>query len=228
MTHKSPYLREVLSYGACGLYAWSLTVVPVAFARQGLSASKLLSFLGLGLLLVAVALSMLRPGLRTKARTVALFGLLLPSLAVWLLTPHALSPLRLEPSRAALGALAWGAFAFAIAGPSRRRSPEGVPSPLAPRHPPRTAEKAILLSGVALAVSLQGLGWGVVPDARALLVRAMLGVAGIAIVSASARVSVSHYGRGREPPGARLRKALPVLLVLLMTLLLGGTVLRLL
>src|SRR5271168_2107811 len=77
-----------------GLYAWAVTVAPVAWSRGAPFLAKGTALLGLLSLAAAVVLEHRRPDDAPRARAVAVWGLSASSAVTWLLEPSALSLLK--------------------------------------------------------------------------------------------------------------------------------------
>src|SRR5271168_4263230 len=66
-----------------GLYAWAVTVAPVAWSRGAPVFAKVFAILGLLALAIALFLEHRRPGNAPRARAVAVWGLSLTSAFTW-------------------------------------------------------------------------------------------------------------------------------------------------
>lgn len=208
-----------------GLYAWTVTVAPVAWSRGAHWVAKTAAIAGVLSLVLGVVLE--QRGAddehRARARHAAVWGLALTSAIVWLMTPAALAPLRFDAPRGIAGLLGWGLFAFVSAAPALRQSalPETrlIDAPaLAPRNVVRRGDVIYIGIAVVAALALQAIGWRTEVPERALLVRLVTIAAGLALIGAATQVSLArHERRGRARTPQRLRGALPwlVLLVLL-------------
>lgn len=199
-----------------GVYAWALTVAPVAWSRGAPLAAKLPAILAL-VALVAT--------LRRAKGPISLWVFVLSCAVTWVAVPAALSPAHLAATRAFAGTLGWGLFAFAAAAPALRGSREG-PAPeagLAPRQRLGRADAAYVGAGVLMAAALQAVGWTVAVPERATLVRVVTLACGIAVVGATATVAVARHGRHRASVRRGARSAM-ALLVVLAILLAGGLV----
>jgi hypothetical protein len=203
-----------------GLYAWAVTVAPVAWSRGAPVASKVFALLGVLALAIALFLEHRRPHEAPRARAVAVWGLSLASAVTWLLVPAPLSTLRLDVGRGFAGMLGWALFAFACAAPPVRKDAasdarivEGPP--LRPRTRLARGDIAIMSLGAVLAIALQLVGWRSGPPERAILVRLVAIASGLAIVGASASVALArHVRRIRPSRRDRLRRAFPWLALL--------------
>lgn len=158
----------------------------------------------------------------TWARIGSVWGFVLSSAIVWALAPGALSSVRLDGVRGTLGVIGWALFAFASAGPSLRADPEAplrivAGSSLKPRSELPRGDGAYVAAGVVLALAMQGVGWGVASPERAVLVRLVTVVCGVAVLGATTSIALArHVPRAPAAPRVRLRRALPwvVLLVI--------------
>jgi hypothetical protein len=156
----------------------------------------------------------------TWARIWSVWGFVLSSAIVWTLAPSALSSVRLDGVRGALGVVGWALFAFASAGPSLRAEPEAAArivagSALKPRSELPRGDGAYVALGVALALGMQGVGWGVASPERAVLVRLVTVVAGVAVLGATTSIALArHAVRVPASRGLRLRRGLPWVVLL--------------
>jgi hypothetical protein len=166
----------------------------------------------------------------TWARIWSVWGFVLSSAIVWTLAPSALSSARLDGVRGALGVVGWGLFAFASAGPSLRADPEAsgrivAGSSLKPRSELPRGDGAYVAAGVVLALAMQAVGWGVAAPERAVLVRLVTVVCGVAVLGATTSIALArHVPRISASRRVRLRRALPWV-VLLALFLASGLVL---
>lgn len=156
----------------------------------------------------------------TWARIWSVWGFVLSSAIVWALTPGALSSARMDGVRGALGVVGWALFAFASAGPSLRADPQATArvvagSSLKPRSALPRGDGAYVAVGVVLALAMQGIGWGVASPERAVLVRLVTVVCGVAVLGATTSIALArHATRTRASRTLRLRRALPWVVVL--------------
>lgn len=161
-----------------------------------------------------------RTSRRTWARAWSVWGFASSSAVVWALAPGALSAARLDGVRGAVGMLAWSLFAFASAGPALRsnlgeRGRVVASTSLRPRGEMPRADGAHVVVGVLLALGLQGIGWGIVAPERAVLVRIVTVVCGVAVLGAASSVGLArHAVRAEASARLRARRALPALLAL--------------
>jgi hypothetical protein len=204
------------------LYAWGVTVAPVAWARGGGALARICSVAALLVMGAALAVEPKRPSL---SRPLLVWGFTAFSLLTWVLAPQGLSVAKLDATRGFLGAAGWLMFAFSAAAPPiRRASGPGeagriVPGPkLSPRS--RVARGDGIILGVAFmcALGLQAIGWGVAVPERALLLRATTLVSGIAILGAATDIAtLRHQNRKTARAAVRISRTWPsaALLVLL-------------
>jgi hypothetical protein len=156
----------------------------------------------------------------TWARIWSVWGFVLSSAIVWALAPGALSSARLDGVRGALGIVGWALFAFASAGPSLRADPEAstrivAGSALKPRSELPRGDGAYVAMGVLLALAMQGVGWGVPTPERAVLVRLVTVVCGVAVLGATTSIALArHATRTPASRGLRLRRAMPWVVML--------------
>lgn len=159
------------------------------------------------------------------ARIWSVWGFVLSSAIVWALVPGALSSPRFDAVRGTLGVIGWALFAFASAGPTLRSDPEAAKrvvagSPLKPRSELPGGDGTYLTAGVLVALAMQAVGWGVVSVERAVLVRLVTLVCGVAVLGAATSIALArHATRTPALPPMRMRRALPW--VVLLALFLG-------
>jgi hypothetical protein len=164
----------------------------------------------------------------TWARIWSVWGFVLSSAIVWTLAPAALSSARLDGVRGALGVVGWALFAFASAGPSLRADPAAAArivagSSLKPRSELPRGDGAYVAAGVVLALAMQAVGWGVPTPERAVLVRLVTVVCGVAVLGATTSIALArHQPRARASRSLRLRRALPW--VVMLALFLGSAI----
>ena len=156
----------------------------------------------------------------TWARIWSVWGFVLSSAIVWTLAPSALSSARLDGVRGALGVVGWALFAFASAGPSLRADPEAAGriiagSSLKPRSELPRGDGMYVAAGVVLALAMQGVGWGVAAPERAVLVRLVTVVCGVAVLGATTSIALArHVTRVPASRRLRLRRSLPWIAIL--------------
>lgn len=187
-----------------GAYAWLTTVAAPTVGRGGLAAhvsavAALLSLVG-GLLLA--------PRMPRLGRLITMAGFVGCSTLTWVLLGEALDVERLEPIRAASGALGWMLFAFGWGAVRNVRSvPENDPRVIAGQ--PMSPRKALpLITQLIFGIALIGafvpwlLAWRVTRPEHALLAHAVGLLCAIGMVSAGAQASVR-----RSRPAAALPRA---------------------
>ena len=156
----------------------------------------------------------------TWARVWSVWGFVLSSAIVWTLAPGALSSARLDGVRGALGVVGWALFAFASAGPSLRADPDAssrivAGSSLKPRSELPRGDGAYVAAGVLLALGMQSVGWAVATPERAVLVRLVTVVCGVAVLGATTSIALArHATRSPASRGLRVRRALPWVVIL--------------
>jgi hypothetical protein len=156
----------------------------------------------------------------TWARVWSVWGFVLSSAIVWTLAPGALSSARLDDVRGALGVVGWALFAFASAGPSLRADPDAssrivAGSSLKPRSELPRGDGAYLAAGILLALGMQSVGWAVPTLERAVLVRLVTVVCGVAVLGATTSIALArHATRTPASRSLRLRRALPWVVIL--------------
>ena len=159
----------------------------------------------------------------TWARVWSVWGFVLSSAIVWALAPTALSSARLDAVRGAFGMVGWALFAFASAGPVLRVDPNlagriVASTSLKPRSSLPRGDGVYVGVGIVLALGMQLVGWGVAAPERAVLVRLVTVVCGIAVVGGTTTIALArHAKRASATRRLKLRRALPwfVLLTLL-------------
>jgi hypothetical protein len=139
---------------------------------------------------------------------------------VWALAPSALLAVRFDAVRGTLGMVGWALFAFASAGPSLQADAHEMTRAVAstslkPRSELPRGDGVYVAVGVALALAMQAVGWGVAVPERAVLVRLVTIVCGIAIVGGMTSIALArHSSRVAPSRRVRLRRALPWLVML--------------
>jgi hypothetical protein len=166
---------------------------------------------------IASVLDRLRSG-PTAARAWSVWGFGLSSLLVWVLLPPAVLSARLDGLRGALGMIGWALFAFASAGPvlrsdTTRAARVVANTALKPRNELRRGDGVYVALGVGLALSMQSVGWGIAIPERAVLVRLVTVVCGMALLGATASIALARHST-RTAPLRGLRRALPWLVML--------------
>jgi hypothetical protein len=208
-----------------GLYAWTTTVLyPASFRGVGIAA-RVAAGVALVALVSGVVVAQKRAAL---GRALALHVFVFACLFTWVTVGGLLAVDRLEPIKAALGAVGWVVFAFGW-GASREpaRVPEDDPrvlpgDPLSPRGQlPAYAILVLATSVVGASLPLL-LAWRVTRPAHALFAHAVAVVAAVALVSSGAEIAV-HRDRWApiEPQSRRLTQAVVPLAGLALVLIIG-------
>src|SRR5262245_12796328 len=91
------------------LIAWAITIGPAALARTAGVLSLFFAFLAL---LMGLTVPLLVPTRPRLASHIGITGFLLFATATWLTASPAIQTTRLDPTRACIGAVAWGVFAL--------------------------------------------------------------------------------------------------------------------
>ena len=149
------------------------------------------------------------------ARTWSVWGFVLSSALVWALAPSALSSARLDGIRGAMGMVGWALFAFASAGPALKADPASPARVIAstsmkPRSEIPRFDGIYVVVGVVLAFAMQAIGWGVAVPERAVLVRLVTVVCGIAVIGGTTSIALARHGtrtRRVEAPAPPARAA---------------------
>lgn len=215
-----------------GAYAWSVTVAPAAWSFGAPVVAKVLAVVGV---LALVSAPLLEGGELTAhwlpaslvarrgpalARAWSVWGFVGSSVFVWLLVPTALSPLRLDELRGGLGMVGWALFAFASAGPVLRSDPAErarvvASTSLKPRSELPRGDGLYVTVGVLLALALQAIGWDVAVPERAVLVRLVTILCGMAVLGATTSIALArHATRTATSRRIAVRRSLPWLVLL--------------
>ncbi len=203
--------------------AWSATVAPAVLSRSAPKSSVLVAFLALASGLGGPMLRATRPRL---ARHVGLTLFFMLVTGTWLLASAALEPLRLDPLRASIGAVAWGAFALSWREPweIKTATPE-VPEPGASLLQARSAlprgAVAIMTAGVVAALVFLVLAWNVRDADRALVAHAISVACAVAIIAVAGAAAVDR-GKRSSRPNRRMTSAAGRALLLLFTFVAAG------
>jgi len=118
----------------------------------------------------------------------------------------------------------WGLFAFASAGPSLRADANAsarivAGSALKPRSELPRGDGAYVAAGVLLALGMQSVGWSVASPERAVLVRLVTVVCGVAVLGATTSIALArHQTRTLATGKQRLRRGLPWVVILALCL----------
>lgn len=196
-----------------GLYAWAITVAPAAWGRGGPRIAKVASIFAVIALTTAPILE--ARGRAMWGRIWSVWGFVLPCAVVWALSPSALSSARFDSVRGVLGTVGWALFAFASAGPTLRANKETerravASSSLKPRAAIPRGDGVYIAVGATMAIGLQTIGWGVTVPERAVLVRLVTIVCGIAVIGATTSIALArHQMHVPASKRLRMRRALP-------------------
>ncbi|HEY3944608.1 MAG TPA: hypothetical protein VGL78_05240 [Solirubrobacteraceae bacterium] len=209
-----------------GLYAWGVTVVPVAWVRGGPVAAKVAA------IAAPLALGAGVAGERVwgdAARIASLWAFVVASAVTWAAARAGLGPLHVDGPRGVAGMLGWALFAFTCAGPALRGGSD-ADAPVTPRGQPSgrggaRVEALCVGAGALAAALLQTVGWKVVGTERALLVRFVALAAGLAVLGAATEVALARSA-ARAPRSSRSRlRGATTSLVALAILAAGGLLL---
>jgi hypothetical protein len=188
--------------GLAAVLAWSMTVAPAAFAR-GLASPRLAGALAVAAVGCGVGGPLLAARNKRLGRHLGVTVFLALSVLTWLVAAQAVAPARLDPTRGALGALAWGIFALAWSDRWQRPG-AGAVDPSAPALVARAAlpplAVPIAAAGAVAGVVLLVLAWRVRDPDRAVVAQALTALCAVAVMSAAASVAI---GRGKRATGSR-------------------------
>jgi hypothetical protein len=188
--------------GLAAVLAWSMTVAPAAFAR-GLASPRLAGALAVVAIGCGVGGPLLAARDKRLGRHLGVTVFLSLSVMTWLVAAQAIAPARLDPTRGALGALAWGIFALAWSDRWQRPG-AGAVDPSAPALVARAAlpplAVPIAAAGALAGVVLLVLAWRVRDPERAVVAQALTALCAVAVMSAAASVAI---GRGKRATGSR-------------------------
>jgi hypothetical protein len=192
-----------------GTYAWAVTVAPLGWARGASTPVRTGVFIALAALAVGAVGERWWGG---RTRLVSLWAFVLASGFAWSAAPTAMAAGRVDATVGVAGMLGWALFALASAAPALEASRTAARvtrdvSLVERRQLPRGAA-AYVGVGAVLACVLQVQGWAVANAERALVVRLVGVVAGLAIVGAATELALGRDGsRARSARAARARVA---------------------
>jgi hypothetical protein len=203
--------------------AWSATVAPAVLSRSAPRSAGFVAVLALAAGLAGPLLRSKRPRLARHVGLTLFFVLVTGS---WLLASAALEPLRLDPLRASIGAVAWGAFALSWREPwevdvPAVEPPEPGASLLQARSALPAGAVAIMTVGVVAALGFLVLAWNVRDGDRALVAQAISVACAVAIVSVAGAAAVER-GKKSSRSNRRVTPTAGRALLLLFTFLAAG------
>ncbi len=210
---RPPLSRFFVDIGAMGqaaitgAYAWSVSVAPTAWGRGATMPAKISAIIAVVALASGVILERFSPPQTGSARVrpMILWTFVLGSALVWLLTPEALTPTRMNAARGVASVLGWALFAHACAAPAVARAPDARTEPglVGRAQISKQGGVSIVIATVG-ALALQGIGWNIAVPERAVLVRVVTLACGVAILSGAAAVASERHrvrrGRTARPP----------------------------
>lgn len=179
------------------LVAWSATVAPAVLSRSSPRSAFLVAMLAL---VAGLAGPMMRSSRPNVARHVGITSFFVLVTLAWLLASSAIEPLRLDPLRASIGAVAWGAFALSWREPWETEAPEvEARDPNASLLQARAAlprgAVTIMVLGIVAGVSFLILAWSVRDTDRALVAQALSVACAVAIISVAGATAVDRGKR---------------------------------
>jgi hypothetical protein len=204
--------------------AWALTLAPSGFGRAS-------SMLGSVLAVASLACGVAGPFVARRRQRlgrhvgISLFAAL--ATLTWLREGYSIQPLRLDPVRGVLGALAWGVFALAW---SERWSGRASPVPidteaplLLPRAPMSPLAAPLATLGIASALGYVVLAFRVRDPERAVVTQAVALACAVAVVVAAGAVATT-WGKPRAASTRKLNPPVVRALLLLVTTAIAGAV----
>lgn len=203
--------------------AWSATVAPAVLSRSAPRSSVLIAFLAL---VSGLAGPILRPTRPRLARHIGLTLFFILVTGTWLLASAALEPLRLDPLRASIGAVAWGAFALSWREPweiepAAPEAPDPGASLLQARSALPRGAVAIMTIGVVSALVFLVLAWNVRDGDRALVAHAIAVACAVAIIAVAGAAAVDR-GKRSSRTNRRVTSTAGRSLLLLFTFVAAG------
>jgi hypothetical protein len=163
---------------------------------------------------------------RRIGRHVGLTAYLALATLSWLFAGTSLQPTRLDPTRAAIGAVAWGVFALSWSDPWRFKRKD-APDPNAPALQARAALPAfavpIAAVGVACALACLLLAWRIRDPNRAILGQGAAIACAVALVTVGASVATTR-GKIHAGGARRITRAAARPLILLAVVAAAGAV----
>jgi hypothetical protein len=203
--------------------AWAITVAPAAFSRGSAGAARACAVL-------ALACGLLGPlflGERRRiGRHLGITAFLAFSLGAWLLSLHALHPVRLSPFRAATGSVAWAIFALSWREvwptPPDAREQEAQVAPLQPRASLPRVSIPILTAAVLAALFLVLAAFRTREAERGLVAQGVAVACGIALVTGAATIATTIAKDRPSAAGRRFTGPVVRALVLLVAVAITG------
>lgn len=215
--------RHVIRSLLAAIAAWATTIAPAAFARGSPAVASILATTAL---LAAVAGPIVAHQRRRLGRHLGISVFLVLATATWLAASTALQPSRLDPTRAAIGAVAWAVFALSWSNPWKFRRPTAIEAG-APALQARATlpPYAVAIAGVGVASGLAciALAWRIRDGGRALLGQSTALACALALITVSATVAIARGKRQLSGP-RRLTGAAIRPLILLATFVIAGAV----
>lgn len=203
--------------------AWSTTVAPASLSRSATRPAALVSVLALVCGLVGPVVRSARPTIARHLGITAFLGLVT---CAWLLASPAIAPARLDPLRAAIGAVAWGAYALSWR--ERWETPlsksSNKPDPDAPLLQARSSlprgALPIAASGILAGLAYLVVAWNVRDADRALAAHGIAVACAVFVSTVAASIAVDRGRRASRPS----RRITPYAARALLMLLLFGVV----
>ncbi len=214
----------VLQRIICALFAWAVTILPVALSRVGSWPSRMVAIAAIA---AGVMGPLLVPSRRRVGRHVGISAFVGAAALVWALSPAAVDVSRVDLVLAVTGSVSWMVFAFSWGEPWRFR-PEAQTDELnaslraRAELPPFAVPIAGL--GVLIAAGLLFLGFRVRDTSRALLAQVVAIGLGVAMVTVAASLATGR-GKPRAAHPDLPKSAVRALLVLAAAALVGAAIL---
>jgi hypothetical protein len=205
--------------------AWAITLAPAALAR---SSPRSALFFAVAAVLAGVTGPLLLPVHPRLGRHVGISLFLGLATLTWLLTSPTLQPARLDPMRAAIGAVAWGVFALSWNERWKSKMQPEIDAQAPALQARSTLPRlAVPIAGIGV---LAGLGyliiaWRVREVDRALFAHALALGCAVAVITSAATVAVARGRASSSSSSRRLTAQALRPLILLVALAVGGAVL---
>lgn len=205
------------------LVAWSATVAPAVLSRSSPRSAFLIAMLAL---VAGLAGPMMRSSRPNIARHIGITLFFVLVALAWLLASAAIEPLRLDPLRASIGAVAWGAFALSWREPWETEAAEvEARDPNASQLQARAALPrgaiAIMMLGIVSGLSFLVFAWSVRDADRALVAQALSVACAVAVISVAGATAVDR-GRRSSRSSRRVTPTAGRSLLLLFTFVAAG------